>query len=88
MRADRDRDERAAVVTPNGKIAGALLLTPATPQLSPVVGEPSATPVAVQFTVLAASVTFGGQVIVGGVVSNTVMICTFVEALPLASTAR
>jgi hypothetical protein len=34
------------VVVPNGKVAGALLVTAATVQLSAVVGTPSETPVA------------------------------------------
>ena len=66
------------MVVPNGKAAGALLLTVATPQLSAVVGVPNETPVAVQL-VFVVAFTFAGQVIVGSVTSTTVLIITAVE---------
>ena len=59
------------VVTPNGKAAGALLVTDATEQLSAVVGVPRAKPVAVQ-AVLVVVAMLAGAVIVGTMLSNTV----------------
>jgi hypothetical protein len=63
-----------------------LFTTDATPQLSPVVGLPNATPVAVQ-PALADTVRFPGQVIVGNCVSLTVTLCAHVAVFPQASCA-
>ena len=57
------------VVAPNGKVAGALLVTLATVQLSAVAGVPNTTPVAVQ-PLLVHTVTLAGAVIVGLVLSG------------------
>jgi hypothetical protein len=62
------------VFVPGAKLAGALFVTLATPQLSAVTGVPSATLVALQ-PELAATTTFEGQVIVGGVWSRTTTSC-------------
>src|SRR5712671_1914696 len=70
---------------PSGKLAGALLVTVPTPQLSAVVGVPRVTFVALQ-PELAATITVGGQVIVGGVWSRTTTSCWQVAVFPLAST--
>jgi hypothetical protein len=51
---------------PTGRLAGALFVTLATPQLSAVTGVPRVTLVALQ-PELAATTTFEGQVIVGEV---------------------
>ena len=55
------------VVLPNGKLAGALLVTLATVQLSAVTGVPKLTPLAVHLLASANTLTLGGQVIVGRV---------------------
>ena len=60
-------------VFPNGKAAGALLVTQATEQLSPVVGVPRAKPVAVQ-AVLVVVAMLAGAVIVGFMLSVTVTV--------------
>jgi hypothetical protein len=75
---------QVTVVAPNGKAAGALLLTEATPQLSAVVGVPNETPVAVQL-VLVVAVTLAGQVMVGSTLSVTVTVCSQVAVFPLLS---
>lgn len=75
------------MVNPNGKVAGALLVTEATPQLSEVTGVPSATPVAVQ-PALVVAVTLIGQVIAGKVMSVVVPTITVVDLVqPFASVA-
>jgi hypothetical protein len=53
------------VVVPTLNVAGALLVTEATPQLSAVVGVPSVTAEAVQVPLSAFTVMFAGQVMVG-----------------------
>jgi hypothetical protein len=53
------------VVFPSGNVAGALLVTEATEQLSEVVGAPRATPLAVHNPASAVTLTFAGQDIVG-----------------------
>ena len=72
------------VVTPNAKVAGALLVTEATEQLSVVTGVPSAKPVTAHAAV-AFIVMFAGAVIVGFVLSTTVTTCVAVAVLPAAS---
>jgi hypothetical protein len=72
------------VVVPNGKIAGALLVTVATPQLSAVVGVPSTTVVAAQFA-FAETTIFAGATIVGFVLSITLTVCVAVAVLPAPS---
>jgi hypothetical protein len=61
-------------MTPLGKGLGALLTTLATAQLSAVVGEPRATPLAVHEPGSVLAVTLAGQMIDGGVVSFTVTV--------------
>src|SRR6185436_13225505 len=73
------------VLVPSGKLAGALLVTEATAQLSPVTGMPRLTPVAEQELVLAETVTSAGQMMVGGSGSFTVTVNEQVLVLPLAS---
>jgi hypothetical protein len=58
------------VVFPSGKVAGALFVTDATKQLSAVIGEPRATPLAVHRPASEFTTTSAGQVIVGGVTSG------------------
>ena len=60
-------------VTPFGKTAGASLVTLATLQLSAVTGVPRLTPLAVQRPASATTVRFAGHMMVGGMVSLTVM---------------
>ena len=74
------------VVTPKGKARGALFVTEATEQLSPVVGVPRATPVAVQ-PVLVVVATFAGPVIVGFTLSVMVTVKKQVAVLPAESEA-
>ena len=62
---ERSVTVHVTVVAPTGKVAGALLVVEATPQLSDVVGEPSDTEDAVQSPASAFTVTFAGQVMVG-----------------------
>jgi len=69
---------------PSGKTAGALLVTDATLQLSPVTALPKVTLTAVQ-PALTDTVTSAGQVIVGGVVSRTITRCVHVALFPLPS---
>ena len=57
---------------PNGKATGALFVTEATEQLSPVVGAPSATPVAVQPELVVTET--GTVLIVGFSLSVTVIV--------------
>jgi hypothetical protein len=75
---------QVTVVVPIGKADGALLLTEAIPQLSPVTGVPRATPVAVH-PVLVVAFTFTGQVMVGSTLSVTVTVWLQVAVLPLLS---
>ena len=72
------------VVLPRGKVAGALLVTEATLQLSEVTGVPKATPVAVQ-PVLVTVVTLTGQAITGATLSFTITICVQVAVRPASS---
>src|ERR1043166_6662014 len=72
-------------LVPTGNVAGALLVTLATLQLSPVSGEPSATPVAKHCPALALVVTLAGQLIVGACVSVTVTVCWQVFVWPQPS---
>ena len=64
---------QVTVVFPIGKVAGALLTTLATEQLSAVIGVPSDTPVAVQ-EAFAFTVTAAGATIVGATCSKTVTV--------------
>jgi hypothetical protein len=64
-----------------------LFVTVATEQLSPVVGVPRATPVAVQ-AVLVVVVILAGAVIVGLILSVTVTVNEQVVKLPAASSTR
>src|SRR5213593_747374 len=71
-------------VEPTRKLAGALLVTLATPQLSAVTGVPRLTLEAVHkpgsvFTTLLV----GHEVMTGGVVSTKVMCCVQIEDWPL-----
>jgi hypothetical protein len=73
------------VVTPIGKVAGALLVTDATVQLSDATGDPSAT-VAKQEPASVVAVMFEGQAIVGIWLSDTVTVWVHVLVLPALST--
>ena len=64
---------QVTVVLPNGKAAGALLVTDATEQLSDVVGVPNETPEAVQPELVVAE-TDAGAVMVGLTLSVTVTV--------------
>jgi hypothetical protein len=75
---------QTTVVVPSGNVAGALLVTLATPQLSAVVGVPKTTVVAKQLA-FAEAETFDGAVIVGLVLSITVTTCVAVAVLPAPS---
>src|SRR5262249_39552376 len=63
---------QVTVVWPTGNAAGASLVTEATPQLSPVVGVPSTTPLAVHRPASVLTETGGGATIVGFWLSSTV----------------
>jgi hypothetical protein len=76
---------QVTVVTPIGKVAGALLVTDATAQLSAVTGLPRAT-VAKQEPASVVAVMFEGQAIAGIWLSETVTVCVHVLVLPAAST--
>jgi len=75
---------QVTVVVPSGKATGALLVTEATEQLSPVAGVASTTLVAVQ-PLLVVAVTAAAQVMVGFTLSVTVTVCVQVAVLPLPS---
>ena len=75
---------QVTVVVPKLKVAGALLVTEATEQLSAVTGVPNTTPVAVQ-AVLVVVLIAAGAVMVGKVLSIIVTVCVAVAVLPLAS---
>jgi hypothetical protein len=64
---------QVTVVAPELKIAGASLVTVATPQLSAVTGEPSTTPDAVQTPASGDTLTATGQVMLGCSLSLIVM---------------
>jgi hypothetical protein len=74
---------QVTVVVPSGNVAGALLVTLATVQLSDVIGVPKTTPVATQDP-FAEAKTFAGAVIVGFVLSFTVTTCDAIAEHPLA----
>src|SRR5438128_12245849 len=76
---------QCTVVMPTGKVAGASLLTLATPQLSLVPGTPRFSPVMLQRPGAALVVMLAGQVIEGGWLSTTVTVCEQVLLLPLVS---
>ena len=75
---------QVTVVVPIGKVAGASLVTEATPQLSPVVGFERTT-VAKQEPGSASTATSAAQAIVGFSVSLTVTSCSQVAVLPALS---
>ena len=75
---------QVTVVVPIGKVAGASLVTEATPQLSPVVGFERTT-VAKQEPGSASTDTSAAQAIVGFSVSFTVTSCSQVAELPALS---
>jgi hypothetical protein len=64
---------QVTVVTPIGKVAGALFVTDATAQLSDVTGDPSAT-VAKQEPRSVVAVMFEGQTMLGASLSDTVTV--------------
>src|SRR6185369_13875852 len=77
---------QVTVVFPCGKSSGALLLTLATRQLSPVKGVPRLTLLAVHRPESVwMSARFGGQVIAGGCVSCTVMLNVQLFEFPFTS---
>ena len=65
---------QVTVVAPSANGSTASLVTLATPQLSAVVAEPSATPVAVHMPASLFTLTLAGAVIVGTSVSVTVTV--------------
>ena len=69
------------MVVPIPKVAGALLVTLAMPQLSLVTGVPRLT-VAKHDPASAATVMFSGHVMVGFSLSDTVTVCSQVAVLP------
>src|SRR6266478_1323082 len=75
------------VLVPTGNIAGALLVTVTTPQLSDTVGVLSVTLVAPHRPGEATTVTSAGQVIEGGWLSVTITSCGQVAVLPWESAA-
>ncbi len=75
---------QVTVVLPNGNTEGALLVTEATVQLSPVVGVPNETPVAVHPVLVVAEIA-AGAVMVGFELSLTVTVAVHVEVLPSKS---
>ena len=70
------------VVSPIGYVAGALFVTLATEQLSPVVGAVKLTPLAVQLPASVFTVYWPGAVIVGFILSVTVTFWVPVAVLP------
>src|SRR6185503_15370285 len=79
------RTVQVTKLVPTGKLAGALLVMLATPQLSLTVGVPRLTFVAAHRPLLAVTLTKAGQVMLGGWVSVTMTVWTQVEVLPLTS---
>ena len=77
---------QVTVVAPSGNVAGALLVTDATEQLSAVVGVPRATPVASQVA-FAKAFTGAAQEIVGFWLSDTVTVYEQVDVFPSPSIA-
>src|SRR6185369_13560385 len=75
---------QVTVLVPKGKLAGALLVTLASAQLSLVTGAARITLVALQAE-LAATTRFGGQVMVGGLWSRTTTCCWQDAVFPLVS---
>ncbi len=76
---------QVTVVTPIGKVAGALFVTDATAQLSAVTGDPRAT-VAKQSSASVVAVMFDGQTMLGASLSDTVTVWVHVLVFPAAST--
>src|SRR5437660_893424 len=76
---------QCTVVMPTGKLAGASLLTLATPQLSLVPGTPRFSPVMLHRPGAALVVMLAGHVMLGGWLSTTTMVCGQVLLLPPAS---
>ena len=72
------------VVVPNGKVAGASLVTVTLVQLSVATGFPKFAITAAQF-VLAFTVMFAGAIIVGLVLSSTITFCVAVAVFPALS---
>src|SRR6185369_5565756 len=75
---------QVTVFVPKGKLAGALLVTLASAQLSLATGAARITLVALQAE-LAATITVGGQVMVGGLWSRTTTCCWQEAVFPLVS---
>ena len=73
------------VVFPTGKVAGALFVTDATPQLSAVTGVPKVTPVAEHKPGAALTFTVEGHVMVGSWLSATVTSWLQVAVFPFTS---
>ena len=76
---------QVTVVVPKVNTDGPLFVTLRTPQLSPVTGAPSETPLAVHFPGSLFTVTAGAHVIVGFSVSITVTCCVQVAVFPWMS---
>jgi hypothetical protein len=75
------------IVTPIGKLVGALLIVLNTPQLSVTVGFPKFTFVATQLLGSVFNTRSAGQVITGAFASVTITCCVHVAVLPLMSVA-
>jgi hypothetical protein len=77
---------QVTVVLPMGKMAGASLVTEATPQLSDTTGVPNAIPDAVQLPLTRLIIRLAGAVIEGGTISCTVTkVAGVVAVQPLIS---
>src|SRR5688572_20051934 len=72
------------LVTPDGNVPGALLVMVATVQLSPVVGLPNTTPVALH-PAFGGIFRFAGGVMVGAILSSTVICELHTAELPATS---
>lgn len=75
---------QTTIVFPKGKTPGALFVTEATWQLSPVIGVPKVIPVAMHPTLVVVK-TSGGQLIEGLMLSTIVMVWLHVEIFPAPS---
>ena len=75
---------QVTIVWPNGKEAGALFVIFTDEQLSLVTGVPKITPVALHVAFAAAETAFGA-VIVGAILSKTIIVCEAVVVFAFAS---
>ena len=77
--------DQVTVVVPIGKLTGALFVTAATVQLSPVIGTPRTTPEAVHKFKSVLTVTSAGALLSGAIVSETVTSWVAETVFPAAS---